>query len=332
MKKYTITIDCGTTNTRVLLFDDAQRPLYIEKKEIGVRNTAIDGNNKQLKKAISSCIHGLLEKENLSFDNVKSIVATGMITSNMGIVEIPHLIAPVSIKQLATSMQTVLVEDICPLPISFVPGIKNMDGQINIGNMENMDMMRGEEVESCALIEQLHCGKPMLLILPGSHTKFVAVDKHGHITGCLSSIAGELLAAITQHTLIADAVNSSFVDSVTYDRDTLLAGYLQASKNGLGRACFSTRIFSQFVSSDKTKAANFLLGSVLQGDIAAIKNSSTLSTTDDTVVVVAGKSPLRDALLDILRFENSFQNIIEYIPIDELPLSAAGVFVLLSKV
>lgn len=331
MKDYTITIDCGTTNTRVLLFDGQRQLIHAEKRDIGVRNTAVDGHNGQLKHTIRNCIHKLLTAADIGFADLKNIVATGMITSNMGLLEIPHLVVPVGIPELAAAIQTVLIEDICPLPISFVPGIKNLDGSVNMDNIESMDMMRGEDVESCALIKQFHTGQPLLIILPGSHTKFVSVDRAGRINGCLSSIAGELLAAITQHTLIADAVNKTFVNADDYDQTLLLAGYKQASKTGMGRTCFSTRIFSQFISSDKTQAANFLLGAVLQGDIVAIKNSTALRISADTTVVVAGKSPLRNALLDILCYENYFQRIVEYIPDEQMPLSANGVFVLLSE-
>lgn len=330
MQEYIITIDCGTTNTRALLFDAQHRLMHTEKREIGVRTTAINGNNEQLKQTVRECIHNLLVAGNISFDNIKTIVASGMITSNMGLVEIPHLVAPVSVPELSAAMQKILIADICPIPISFVPGVKNLAGNIDLNNMENMDMMRGEEVESCAIIKQLYQDQPMLLILPGSHTKLVAVDAHGRISGCLSSISGELLAAITQNTLIADAVNRAFVSTADYDKEMLLAGYQQAKKNGLGRACFSTRIFSQFVSSDKTKAANFLLGAVLQGDIAAIKNSQILDINLNTSIIVAGKNPLRQALLDILHYENDFHSIMEYLPDEHMPLSAAGVFALIS--
>ena len=49
MKNYTITIDTGTTNTRVYLFNEKYEAVASAKSEIGVRITAIDGNNNRLK-------------------------------------------------------------------------------------------------------------------------------------------------------------------------------------------------------------------------------------------------------------------------------------------
>ncbi len=48
---YVIFIDSGTTNTRIRLVEEEKTiVLDVEKVQVGVRNTAIDGNNQQLKK------------------------------------------------------------------------------------------------------------------------------------------------------------------------------------------------------------------------------------------------------------------------------------------
>ncbi len=50
-----------------------------------------------------------------------------------------------------------------------------------------------------------------MFILPGSHNKFVAMSAEGKILGCMTSISGELLDAMTHHTILADAVGGAFV-------------------------------------------------------------------------------------------------------------------------
>lgn len=49
---YTITIDGGTTNTRCILWNSSRQRIDEQKREVGVRNTAIDGNNSKLKNAV----------------------------------------------------------------------------------------------------------------------------------------------------------------------------------------------------------------------------------------------------------------------------------------
>ena len=46
MKQYIITVDGGTTNTRCILWDENRRRIAQENRPVGVRNTAIDGNNR----------------------------------------------------------------------------------------------------------------------------------------------------------------------------------------------------------------------------------------------------------------------------------------------
>ena len=331
MKDFVITVDCGTTNTRAVLWDSQRAIVDAEKNPVGVRSTAIDGHNRKLKAGVKNCIDTLLVRNKIDFEEVKCIIASGMITSNIGLVEIPHLVVPVSADDLAEAVKPVLIEDVCPLPIWFITGVKNADGEVTLANYEAMDIMRGEEVESCAIIDKLHDGKPMLLVLPGSHTKFVSVDAERRMVGCLTSITGELLASITNDTILAGAVEHSFVEEDTYDRELLLQGYDTAKKTGLGRACFSGRILSLFGNKDKHAIANFLLGATLQTDVIAIKNSDAIHADHNTTVVVAGNNPLCRAIADILRHEGGFAEIVEYQQNGDASLSSLGAYIVAGK-
>ena len=65
MDTYTITIDGGTTNTRCILWNSSRQRIDEQKREVGVRNTAIDGNNSKLKNAVKECLEQLLEDHSL---------------------------------------------------------------------------------------------------------------------------------------------------------------------------------------------------------------------------------------------------------------------------
>ena len=54
-KMNVITVDSGTTNTRATLWKD-DCPLYTASRPVGVRMTAIEGNNNALKQAVSQLI------------------------------------------------------------------------------------------------------------------------------------------------------------------------------------------------------------------------------------------------------------------------------------
>ena len=175
-------------------------------------------------------------------------------------------------------------------------------------------------------IESLPKGQPYLLVLPGSHTKFVSVDRDGKITGCLTTITGELLSVITNDTLIADAVGHSFASEETYAKAYVLTGSRRLpGKQGIGRACFSARILNTFAGPDEErKIARLCSWRCLQNDMEAVKNSSALKCDADTTVVIYGKNPLREALMDLFAKENFFRHVTEFIPKDSVPTSAKG--------
>lgn len=288
-----ITIDAGTTNTRTLLWQNG-RVTAQAAQEIGVRNTAIDGHNGALKQALRDSIAAVLAQASLTQDDLKLVVASGMITSPMGVQEVPHLPAPAGLAQLAKGMQAVNLPDVLDLPLWLIPGVRNQHGAIGLHNVEAMDMMRGEETEVVALLDRLQLQGAATLIMPGSHTKLVSVDEQRRILGCATTIAGELLQAISQHTLIRQSVDGEFAESLV--PKMLLAGAAAAQKTGLARACFSVRTLGQFGAVERNERANFLMGAVLSGDLLALRNSSAVQMRPDTTLVITGKAMLRQAL------------------------------------
>ena len=321
---YFIAIDGGTTNTRAVLWDTHGKFCGISSEPVGVRDTAIDGHNGRLKEGVRACLATLLEKGGISYEQVSGVYAAGMIGSEVGLAEIPHLTAPAAIRDFASSVVRVVLPDVCPLPICFIPGLKNFSGEVNQDNLASMDIMRGEEVETFALLEQCEPGVAYLFVLPGSHSKYVSVSADGAILGCMTSLSGELLEALTKHTILAKAVGGEFVEDWNYCREMVLLGCHTAEEAGFGRAAFSTRILSLFAGTVQD-AANFLLGAVLQNDLASLRSARVISTGPDMTVVVAGKDPLRKALTDLLRDEGRFRCVNMLPPPGEAPLSAVGI-------
>lgn len=330
--KRLIAVDAGTSRTRVCLVEDGKRCLAQFQSDVGVRNTAIHGTNDELKEAVRQGIKQVLQKSGLSIRQVDAVFAGGMITSNMGLVEIPHLETPVTIDDLAVNVKAVHLPEVCDLPIHFVPGVKNSVSRVDFQSCGEMDMMRGEELETVALLSMLSMGKGHLVVLPGSHTKFVVVDKNGTITRCLTTISGEMLAALTHDTVLADAVQGRFVDAEQYCRDLVLAGYDEATRNGLGRAAFSVRILTQFGVVDSIGAANYLLGAVLQEDVIALRSLKEQHCIDPNwEMVIAGKFSLQQALKDIFVHSQLFQEVRAVASPKDLSLSALGAWLVAQK-
>ena len=326
MKKYIIAIDGGTTNTRASLWDAPGICLDIVKSEVGVRITSIEGSNASLKAAVKGLLEQLLQRNQITYEQVEGIYACGMITSKEGLAELPHLIAPAGMQDFVAGLAKVELPDVAPLPIHFVRGLKNRDGNgLTLCDLEKMDVMRGEETETLALLDLFGNENGTLFALPGSHTKFVSVDAEGRMIGCLSSLAGELLSAVTLNTILAGAVGKQFAGA-DYNKEMLLAGYRTARDTSLARAAFSTRMLQMFIPSNEQDRASFLLGAVLEGDIQAVKNSKALSVNNSMKVVIAGKEPLASALKLLFEEDGFFEKVEIYYPTAEKPMSGYGLY------
>ncbi|MBQ8092690.1 MAG: 2-dehydro-3-deoxygalactonokinase [Clostridia bacterium] len=291
-------IDGGTTNLRVhLLNADTLAVIDSRKTDGGVRCTAMDGNNMRLKTLLRDTINELLDRHTLSRASVTDCIAYGMITSGMGLVEIPHVPAPASQDDLARYMVTRSFPDVCPFPIRFIPGVRNFAEAVNLSNCAAMDMMRGEETESIGLYQLLHPCRDALFVLPGSHNKFVHMRSDGTILGCMTSISGELLDSITHHTILSDAVGHTFLPAESYSPDLVRAGAAECVRSGLGRAAFAGRILKTLGGQDTAAIQNWILGAVLAEDVKAM---DSFTKGQHIQIYIAGKSPLQSAFLDVL--------------------------------
>ncbi|HEX7813514.1 2-dehydro-3-deoxygalactonokinase [Dyella sp.] len=298
-----LTIDTGTTNTRVCLWHDGEVVAHAAR-QVGVRDTAITGSRARLEAAVRETLQETLQAAQLEANDIDRVLASGMITSNMGLCEIPHVKAPVAIQALAGAMRESTIDEVWQQPIWFVPGVRNAVDHIGLHNSEAMDMMRGEETESFAIVQCLRLTEPAVIVLPGSHSKFVSLDASQRITGCVTTLAGELLHVISHETILASSLGGGFAERI--DADMLLAGARSAKQIGLGRACFSVRILDQFTVYDANARANFLLGAVLGSDLLTLKNSSAIEVMPGVRFVISGKAILREAIALLVQGDDFF--------------------------
>lgn len=331
MNGYMVTIDGGTTNTRCILWDKNRKKAGEKKAQVGARNTAIDKGNQALKQGIKKCLEDLLAEAGIGWPQVERVMASGMLTSEVGLAAIPHIEAPAGLDELAKGLVVLELKDVCPKPIHFIPGVKNKVANIGFDNYEAMDIMRGEEVECLPIIEAYSTKAPFLIILPGSHNKFIAVDEGKRITGCATSVSGELLACLTNNTILAKSVDRQFLSCKDYDWEWVLLGYQNAKRTGLGRACFSARILSLYKDNRPEKIQNYILGAVLFEDVKALLNTKAVDSAGGRTAVLCGKDPINKAFQDILREERVFGEIYVFEPKNGVPVSSLGAYMIAEK-
>ena len=171
----------------------------------GSRDCLRDGLREIVDKAITLA----QEQAGIAPNQIKAILSSGMITSEIGLMELPHLMAPCNIDRLAANIEQVDVQlTEYDIPVFFVRGIKNIMPSViedPFAWVGNADFMRGEETQIAGLLSQGFKGPATVTVL-SSHTKFIPVDATGTILGSLTTTSGQIREAILKETFVGKSV------------------------------------------------------------------------------------------------------------------------------
>jgi 2-dehydro-3-deoxygalactonokinase len=278
MKRY-ITIDGGTTNTRIYLVEDCQ---ITDTVKINVGSNSPD-SKVRLSAEIKDKLQSLLDSHSLSDADIHRIIASGMITSEFGLLKLDHAIAPVGIDKLHDAMVEVELPDISSVPFVFLRGIKTVGDKLF-----DFNMMRGEETElmGIAKAEYGSC----IYVLPGSHSKIIRINENGEIFEFISTLTGEMIAALTKGTILSTCVdlNSTLCD------EGLFEGYDYAYEYGINEALLKTRTLANIMKKDNDYLYSFFLGVVLCDEIKAIIKM------EEKTVVISGREEIKRAIATLL--------------------------------
>lgn len=282
-----ITIDGGTTNTRICLVVNG-KVLDYRHYNIGAKNGIDD--KLPLISVLKSGIAEILKQNNLTEKEVEAVLASGMITSEFGLVELPHIALPVGVKELKENMYNTTFPEICGLPFWFVRGVKAVGD-----NGEIKDVIRGEETELMGILNGAG-----IYVLPGSHSKIITVNEKGLITDFATMLTGEMISALSQNTILKGAID---LQNATLDPEFLQKGYFCAKEQGINAALFKVRIVKNFLKATNDQAYSFFLGAVLCQEIEYI-----LSMPQEKIII-GGKALIKKPM-EILLTQNSDKNII----------------------
>lgn len=275
-----ITVDGGTTNTRISLVEDNEIKDTM-KFNVGARS-GIENRN-FLRETLRDGIHKLLEKNNMVEKDICRVLASGMITSEFGLYKLDHIKAPAGIAELNASMEEVVFEDITEIPFVFIRGIK-----VASDDFDKVDMMRGEETE----FSGLYSGDGGAYVLPGSHSKVIFADSEGRITSFHTMLTGEMMAALSQNTILKDAVDLSCSE---LSEEYLLKGYHYCVECGINKALFKVRILKNIFGKNADETYSFFVGTILCGEIGEILKMNPEK------IVIGGKKQIKQAMERILK-------------------------------
>lgn len=281
MSTYAV-VDSGTTTTRVRIWRDGTQ-VWSGSRAAGARDTAVDGNNAKLRAALREL---LAEATNSAGCAPTTIVCSGMITSNMGLWDVPHLVAPVGPDDIARGIVQRSFPELSQVPFSFIPGVKTLPDSLSLANLAQADVLRGEEAEIVGLRTWMRLSENAVFLHLGSHHKAIDVDADGRILASRTAITGELLAAVRSHTILKSSVEE--LEGLELDMHAAMAGAEAARQHGVGRASFLVRVGEQIAGFDKATMTSYLVGVLAQIDLPLLEGSAWGTSRIAPVVLYGG--------------------------------------------
>lgn len=262
-------VDGGTTTTRVWAARGTEI-LAEARATVGARDTARDGSKDALHGALARLVDEVTGAAQVKRPDwtPTTMVAAGMITSPLGLAEVPHVPAPAGLGDLAAASRTIVCPEVCALPVLLVPGVRCGPARPTPDEIASFDVMRGEEVVCLGLAATGQLPVDGLAMSVGSHWKLVGLDQ-SRITTCSTTLGGELLHVLRTQTVLAASVLDTLPDVLDADDLRALEQGLDAGATyGIARAGFMTRLLERVDDSSPRSRLLFLLGVVI-GDIRA---------------------------------------------------------------
>jgi 2-dehydro-3-deoxygalactonokinase len=264
-------VDMGTTNTRLTLVDASGEVRASVKGAFGVKDRAAAGNREILIKGLNQLLTEATQHMGILLSRIEGMLCSGMITSEIGLIDIPHRVAPVDARDLAANAQEVSMPEILPAPIILIPGVKNRVERPSLDTLEQMDFMRGEETQVFGATELYGVEVPVTFMFLSSHTKLVDVDEKHRITRSFTTISGQVFNALRFQTLLASSIPEENPTSI--HEESLFRGVKAGLKDGVLRAALMVRFMDTLIRTSPEERFAFLEGIIIASDIQAIRNS-----------------------------------------------------------
>ena len=238
-------LDWGTTTLRGYLIGDNGAVLAERSADAGILNI----QNGAFAAALIE-----LAGDWLAADEGFPIVASGMIGSRQGWVEVPYVEIPAGPGDL-----TLCGHDGFDRPLYFVPGLARRDAD------GVPDVMRGEETQIIGALEDSPPDGPndSLFLLPGSHSKWALVAG-GYITWFATFMTGELFAALKDHTILGRMITGVRDNGTAFSRGVKYGH----GATGILQRLFSARTLALFDELPQQSVASYLSGLLIGAEIA----------------------------------------------------------------
>lgn len=244
-----IGVDWGTSNFRAFRFDDTGGVIERRSYPIGILKVREGRFAETLEEHVGDWLTG----------GETRVLLCGMVGSRQGWAEANYLRCPVKIDDLADAVVRI---PFAGAEAMLTPGVMGEDAE---GVPE---VMRGEETEAMGIVDDCDgCG---LVCLPGTHTKWIEL-KNRSITSFLTSMTGDVYAALRKHTILSKLMNP---EAVIHESSFLRGVDRSADAGGLLHHLFSVRTLALTGDLNDDTTASYLSGLLIGHEVRAVMTRS----------------------------------------------------------
>ncbi|MCQ4311041.1 2-dehydro-3-deoxygalactonokinase [Pseudomonas stutzeri] len=273
MKTHLIALDWGTSSLSAYRLGAAGETLEERSLPLGIMQ--LDGSEADFESALEQACGDWQ-----AADRDIPMIACGMIGSAQGWREATYVEAPLGAEKLGSALLP--IKRPRGMPLWLVPGV------IQRGTLPNV--MRGEETQVFGLLDgDADHAAPLLIGLPGSHSKWVTMEG-GRLRHFQTFMTGEVYQALLGHTILGrTAVANDAFNAAAFERGLCVAR-LHEGQGGPLATIFSSRTLVLTGELSGTAQADYLSGLLIGHELAAM--TSTLQVLPSQPIVLIGNSTL----------------------------------------
>ncbi|MDZ7694442.1 MAG: 2-dehydro-3-deoxygalactonokinase [Balneolaceae bacterium] len=281
--------DWGTSSFRLGLIDrDSEEVLYSRSTRGGIKKLDHEWKQQINSSTRESFFLNYLEQqiqqlgEQISRPlNKIPVISSGMVSSSIGMYELPYASVPFSLKKPVLPQKLILQTNKFPRDLLIISGIRTAK-----------DVMRGEEVQLVGL-DSDHELKNAICVIPGTHSKHVFVEDNT-VVDFKTYMSGELFELLCSHSVLAASVQDS---EQPLNIDAFHEGLEEARQKDFLHAIFGIRTNDLLLGLHKRRNLDLLSGLVIGTEIQSLTELDY-----DRGIYLAGSGPLIDRYQKALQF------------------------------
>lgn len=240
MAGHFIALDWGTTSFRAYVADGAGTVLDEVSSPEGILAVEEGGFEPVFERAVAR------------FDARLPVLASGMITSRQGWLEVPYVACPAGLEAVTHGLA--LMRTAGGRALHFVPGLSYESGD------GIPDVLRGEETQ---VFGSLGSGL-VHFVTPGTHSKWITLEDE-RIARFATYMTGEVFAALKDHTILGRLISGAADDGEAFRRGVREA---LADPAGFLHRIFAVRTLALFDRMAPGSLASYLSGQVIGSEVA----------------------------------------------------------------